>query len=234
KPIDSKLLESTIMKHIADEIIEKPASVQNQKEPEDLPDYLQWVKEIDCVSVEDGIRNSGGVSVYEHSLSDFYDTIDLNADTIENALETCDIKLYTVKVHALKSSARIVGAMELSELAEQLEDAGKKENMDYINGNTPKLLADYRRFKELLARLDKAEAVDEAASSAKEPIPADELAGAYEALRELVEQMDYDGAEMVINEVISYQLPEDDADKFQELQKYLKLFDWDKMEEILG
>ena len=234
KPIDSKLLESTIMKHIADEIIEKPASVQNQKEPEDLPDYLQWVKEIDSISVEDGIRNSGGVSVYEHSLSDFYDTIDLNADTIENALETCDIKLYTVKVHALKSSARIVGAMELSELAEQLEDAGKKENMDYINGNTPKLLADYRRFKELLARLDKAEAVDEAASSAKEPIPADELAGAYEALRELVEQMDYDGAEMVINEVISYQLPEDDSGKFKELQKYLKLFDWDKMEEILG
>jgi len=234
KPIDSKFLESTIMKHIGDEIIKKPASEQVQNEPQELPEYLQWVKEVDAIVLEDGIRNSGGIAVYEHSLVDFYDTIDMNADTIEKALNDNDIRLYTVKVHALKSSARIVGAMELSALAEQLEEAGKKEDLTFINSNTPKLLSDYRSFKELLARLDKAEAVDETASSSKEPIPADELAGAYEALRELVEQMDYDGVEMVINEVISYQLPEDDAGKFKELQKYLKLFDWDKMEEILG
>ena len=46
--------------------------------------------------------------------------------------------------------------------------------------------------------------------------------------------MDYDGAEMVINEVMSYKLPDADAAKFKDLQKYLKLFNWDKMEEILG
>ena len=121
--------------------------------------------------------------------------------------------------------------MELSSLAEQLEDAGKKEDIDFININTPKLLSDYRSFKELFARLDEGgeeEALD------KDPIPEEELSGAYEALKELVQQMDYDGAEMVINDVMAYKLEEEDLAKFKELQKYLKLFDWDAMEQLLN
>ena len=234
KPIDSKFLEATIMKHIGDEIIKKPASEQVQNEPQELPEYLQWVKEVDAIVLEDGIRNSGGIAVYEHSLVDFYDTIDMNADTIEKALNDNDIRLYTVKVHALKSSARIVGAMELSSLAEQLEEAGKKEDLTFINSNTPKLLSDYRSFKEILSRVKAGEEAYDSDAAANSPIDADELSSAYEALAELVSQMDYDGAEMVINEVMSYKLPDADAAKFKDLQKYLKLFDWDKMEEILG
>ncbi len=234
KPIDSKYLEATIMKHIGDEIIKKPASEQVQNEPQELPEYLSWIKEIEAISLEDGIRNSGGIAVYEHSIKDFYDTIDLNADTIEQALEAGDIRLYTVKVHALKSSARIVGAMDLSSLAEQLEEAGKKEDIDIININTPKLLSDYRSFKEILSRVKAGEEASDSDAAAKSPIDADDLSSAYEALTELVSQMDYDGAEMVINEVMSYKLPDADAVKFKDLQKYLKLFDWDKMEEILG
>lgn len=234
KPIDSKFLETTIMKHIGDEIIKKPASEQVQNEPQELPEYLQWVKEVDAIVLEDGIRNSGGIAVYEHSLVDFYDTIDMNADTIEKALNDNDIRLYTVKVHALKSSARIVGAMELSSLAEQLEEAGKKEDLTFINSNTPKLLSDYRRFKEILSRVKAGEEASDSDAAAKSPIDADELSSAYEALAELVSQMDYDGAEMVINEVMSYKLPDADAAKYKDLQKYLKLFDWDKMEDILG
>ena len=234
KPIDSKFLESTIMKHIGDEIIKKPASEQVQNEPQELPEYLQWVKEVDAIVLEDGIRNSGGIAVYEHSLVDFYDTIDINADTIEKAINDNDIRLYTVKVHALKSSARIVGAMELSSLAEQLEEAGKKEDLTFININTPKLLSDYRSFKEILSRVKAGEKASDSDAAAKSPIDADELSSAYEALTELISQMDYDGAEMVINEVMSYKLLDADAAKFKDLQKYLKLFDWDKMEEILG
>ena len=124
--------------------------------------------------------------------------------------------------------------MELSSLAEQLEEAGKKEDLTFININTPKLLSDYRSFKEILSRVKAGEKASDSDAAAKSPIDADELSSAYEALTELISQMDYDGAEMVINEVMSYKLLDADAAKFKDLQKYLKLFDWDKMEEILG
>jgi hypothetical protein len=45
--------------------------------------------------------------------------------------------------------------------------------------------------------------------------------------------MDYDAIEMVLASVAEYRLPDDEKEKFKDLNKYLKLFDWDKMEEIL-
>ena len=58
----------------------------------------------------------------------FHDTIDYNADVLEKAFTDADYSLYTIKVHALKSSARIIGASKLSKLAEELEMAGKSNN----------------------------------------------------------------------------------------------------------
>jgi CheY-like chemotaxis protein len=230
KPIDSAVMEKTLMQHLGDKIIEKPATDMVVNEPTDLPDNLQWLKEVDGLNTDEGIINSGGVSVYTISIKDFYGTIDYNADTIEEAYNANDIKLYTVKVHALKSSARIVGAAELSALAERLEEAGKKNDIDFINGNTKKLLTDYRAYKEKLARLAEEDKADE---EEKPDIDLDELSGAYEALSELVQQMDYDGAEMVISEVRQYKLPNKDHKKFEELEKALKRFDWDAMENLL-
>ena len=187
KPIDSFAMEATLMKHLGDKIIQKPAEEIEKNEPKDLPDDMLWIRDVDGIDVDEGIKNSGGVSVYMISIKDYFGTIDFNADAIEEAYNAGDIKLYTVKVHALKTSARIVGAMELSALAEALEDAGKKNDLDFINENTGKLLSDYRNYKTLLSRL---EVTDESQSvEDKEPIDPDELASAYEALKELVQQM---------------------------------------------
>ena len=136
----------------------------------------------------------------------FEDTIDANADVIENALREEDIRLYTVKVHSLKSSARIIGAMELSSLAEKLEDAGNRQDRAFIDENTGRLLSDLRAYHEKLSRLHEDTGEDD-----REPVPEDELAGAYEALRELIPQMDYDSVEMILGQLGEYRLPPEDA-----------------------
>jgi CheY-like chemotaxis protein/HPt (histidine-containing phosphotransfer) domain-containing protein len=231
KPIDSMAMEKAIMAHLGDKVLERPASEMNVNEPTDLSENLQWIKEVEGINTEDGIRASGGVSVYEISLKDFYETIDSNAKAIEDALNNNDIKLFTIKVHALKTSARIVGANELSKLAEDLEDAGKKNIIDFISGNAPVLLEMYRAFKTKMARLEY-EKIEESDDD-KPEVDAAELKDAYEALTLLVEQMDYDGCEMVISEIKSYKLEAKDAEKFDKLEAALKKYDWDTMEEIL-
>ena len=231
KPIDSFAMEATLMKHLGDKIIQKPAEELEKNEPTELPDDMLWIRQVDGLDVDEGIKNSGGVTVYVISIKDYYDTIDLNADAIEEAYNAGDIKLYTVKVHALKTSARIVGAMELSALAEHLEEAGKKNDLDFINGHTKKLLADYRRYKTLLSKLEASQ--ESQGEEDKTPINPEELKEAYEALKELVQQMDFDGAEMVLSEVQQYKLPDEDDKKIKELRKALKRFDWDDMENLL-
>ncbi|MBR2187073.1 MAG: response regulator, partial [Lachnospiraceae bacterium] len=228
KPIESAVLERAIMKHIPEEIMMKPSAVDAVSEPEELPEDMLWLTETEGISVPEGIKNSGGVSSYLFSLKLFLDTMDGNAEVIENAYKDKDIKLYTVKVHALKSSARIIGASGLSALAEKLEEAGNKEDMAFIDANTDKFLSDYRSYKEKLSRMKGEGAADDRA----EMDPA-ELKEAYAVIREFIPQMDYDAVEMMIGQLKEYKLPPEDEEKVAELEKKLKVLDWEGMEELV-
>ena len=229
KPIDSLTLEKTIMKHLPEEMIEKPAEEDAVEELKEIPENLKWIYETEGINVDEGIKNSGGISNYIFSLELFLDTIDGNAKVIRDAYESGNIRLYTIKVHALKSSARIIGAMELSKLAEALEDAGNKEDKDFIDDNAGKLLSDYEAYKEKLAALHY-----DADNSDKEMISDEDLRQAYQALSDVIPQMDYDAVEMILEQLSEYALPREDDQKIQELTKMLRLFDWDGMEKLIG
>nr|MCR5237895.1 Hpt domain-containing protein [Lachnospiraceae bacterium] len=181
------------------------------------------------ISVPEGIRNSGGISNYIFALNLFLDTIGENAKVIRDSYEKGNLRLYTIKVHSLKSSARIIGAMELSKLAEALEDAGNREDRGYIDANTDRLLSDYEAFEEKLAGLH-----DEKDAADKKTISDEELKDAYKALAEEIGQMDYDAVEMILDELKDYALTGEDAQRVKDLAGMLRVLDWSGMESLLG
>ena len=126
----------------------------SEEELKELPDNMLWINEVEGLSVDDGIRNSGSISSYIFALRLFLDTIDDNISVITNSYESGDIRLYTIKVHALKSSARIIGALELSKQAADLEKAGKDGDKSFIDLHTNKLISDYSAFKQKLEKMD--------------------------------------------------------------------------------
>ena len=67
----------------------------------------------------------------------------------------------------------------------------------------------------------------------KEIIPEDVLEDAYEALSDVIDQMDLDAVEMIVDDVDEYKLPDEDAKRFNDLKKAMKLIDWDKMNEAI-
>ncbi|WP_408071017.1 two-component regulator propeller domain-containing protein [Butyrivibrio sp. JL13D10] len=231
KPIDSVQVERAIMSHLPENILMKPAVTDAVVEKTEISEDMKWLYNIDGISVEEGVKNSGGALAYISSIELFYDTIESNAETIEKAYKDGDIRLYTVKVHSLKSSARIIGAMKLSNDCQLLEDAGNKKNLEYIGAHTDEMLFEYRAFLLSLADIKKEE---NSADDNKPEITDAELSDAYEALKELIPQMDYDGVEMILGELKGYKLSKDDHDKVAALTKNLKVFNWDEMEEILG
>ena len=228
KPIDTETLESTIMKHLPEEMMEKPSESEAVEELTEMPEEMMWIYETAGIDVSEGIRNSGGITNFIFALNLFLDTIDENTRVIKNAYDSGSVRLYTIKVHSLKSSARIIGASELSKLAEELEDAGNKEDMKFINENTELLLADYEDYREKLSRLR-----ENAEDNNKEMIPEGDLKEAYEALKDVIPQMDYDSVEMILNDLKQYRMPPEDDKKMKELEKMLRLFDWDGMEALI-
>jgi CheY-like chemotaxis protein/HPt (histidine-containing phosphotransfer) domain-containing protein len=230
KPIESEELEKAIMRHLPEEIMIKPEAVDAVEDLQTIPEELGWIYNVEGITVEEGIKNSGGISSYIFSLHLFLDTIDGNAKIIKDAYDAGDIRLYTIKVHALKSSARIIGAQELSALSEKLEEAGNKENAEFIDAHTDELLQIYTEFKEKLAGLNAAETEDD---NDKAEISKEELADAYSALKDVIPQMDYDAVEMILDQLKEYSLPKEDKQKIDQIAKMLKVFDWEGMEKLI-
>lgn len=231
KPIDSAALEEIIIKNLPEELVTKLETQPVYEDASKLPSDMEWLEELDDIDVASGIKNCGGATGYIFSVQLFLDTIEDNAKVIENAYAEEDIKLYTIKVHALKSSSKIMGANNLSELAREMEDAGNRGDIAFISSHHNELLAMYRSFKQKLSRMNSHESADD---TSKESISSEDLKNAYEALKETAEQMDYDSAELILSQLDKYDLPSADNETFAEISKALKAFDWDKVDELLS
>ncbi len=228
KPIDTALLEETIKKHLPENIMIEPTSEDAVEVVTTMPDDMKWIYDTEGINVEEGIKNSGGISDYIFALEMFEDTIDENLNVIRSAYDEENIRMFTIKVHSLKSSARIIGAAKLSAMAQKLEDAGNNKDMEYINDNVGEFLSDYEAYKSKLSRMKKAEDNDD-----KELIETEMLEDAYSALSDVVDQMDLDAIEMIVSELDNYKLPIEDAKRIEDLKGYMKKIDWDGIESVI-
>ncbi len=119
---------------------------------EEIPEPVekQWYEEIPGLDPEAGLENSGSEEGLCMMLRMTCDAIPERADEIEAYFQKEDWENYTIKVHALKSSLRIVGIMGLSDVAEALELAGKEGNFTLIREKTAELLSAYRAYLSIL------------------------------------------------------------------------------------
>ena len=61
-------------------------------------------------------------------------------DTLQKALDERDARAYVIAVHDLKSNSRLIGATNFGEIAQEMENAGKREDFDYIGENHGRLM----------------------------------------------------------------------------------------------
>ena len=160
-------------------------------------------------------------------LNIFYDSYGAKSQEIAGFFAEGDWENYTIKVHALKSSSRLVGALALGDAAEALEMAGKDGDIDFITSHHFAMMDQYTEVYEALKQsLGKEEELPD--------IPEDVLSDAYAGLTEFVRAKDYELAKMVMDSVKEYRLPAEDDERFKGLGICLSGMDWDGMNEILS
>lgn len=213
KPIVIEKLRDTLKMFLRPELIvykgEDEEALEEAPVTEENP-FISKMKTIKGVFVEKGLENSGSPELYEKVTGEFAETGMTRAATIEEYFESEDIKNYTIQVHALKSAARIIGALPLSMLAAALEEAGNEGNLVKIKNATGELLKLYRELvtnlEQILDSRDDKPEIDEAS-----------LKDAVMSLREVVDGFDFDSADSIMAELKKYKMPE----SFNE--KYIKL-----------
>lgn len=162
--------------------------------------------EMGVLDREIGLSYCGDEELYEEVLQDFYLLIDSKAEKIESLRSSGNIKDYVIEVHALKSTARMIGATALSELALELEMAGKGDNVDLINEKTPLLLEMYRAYKATLSYFDKDN------DSEKDAVPTDDIRRALSMMLDAANEFDMDTVDNMMAKINGFKMPTADLE----------------------
>ena len=148
-------------------------------------------------------------------LGDFYKLIDQKATKIEKCLADGLLRDYTIEVHALKNTARMIGALGLSEKFYELEQLGNANEQKVLENLTPDVLTWYRSYKpvlEVYARLQEQE---------KQTVSKDVMIQTLKRLGEAMDCFDLDAADEAMREIESFVFPEAYTKQIESLSAYV-------------
>ena len=170
---------------------------------------------IDGLDVAEGIKNCGSKKLFVELLGDFYKLIEPKSTKLEKCLADGMIRDFTIEVHALKNTSRMIGAMELSELFYEMEQLGNAGEQKQIEARTPEVLALYRSYKSVLAPYGKL------AQEAQEQVSYETMQQTLMRLHDAMDSFDLDGADAAMKELESYAFPEDMQPMMEQLGAYV-------------
>ena len=147
KPIDTANLYAILAKWIPQDKWEKGEKKNAEKKQEAANNI-----KIEGVNVNKGISMTGGtIENYIKTLTVFYKDALKKSKEIKLCLDTNNLPLYIIYIHALKSASANIGAESLSEAAKVLEEAGRNGNIPLIESKNVQLLTD---LEELLNNIN--------------------------------------------------------------------------------
>ena len=207
------------------------ASDETGRHTQELPvngNRLEWYELLEDIDGREGIKNCGSEEAYRPVLEIFSESIDEKSKEIRDFYEAGDYENYGIRVHGLKSSARIIGAAKLGDEAQSLETAAKEADEEYIRQNHEAFLSHYLSYKRVLAGVCRT-AADKKDDGSKDKPLADPviIEGMFDAVRTASEEMDITGIEEALAEIEGYALPEDVQDVIGRIKSFSETFDYE-------
>ncbi len=230
KPVDPTKLEEMILSYLPKDLIQRPGDadyVIDKDGNEEEKKVLQELIQINGIDYRAAIDRCGSAVAAKNVLRDFWLAIDERSGQIQRYEQDRNIKDYTIYVHGLKSSARAVGAIELSEKAEHLENCGNTGNTKEIDALTPELLDLYRSYTTILQPLFAEDDAD------KPVIDPQELEGAFASIKEFVSASYFDSADDIMAMLDGYAIPDEYKSKYHQVKKHLAAVDRDGLLTVL-
>ncbi len=166
------------------------------------PESDSTLPKLPGINPADGIRYTGSEKMWLKLLGDFYKLIDSKSRKLEDCVADGLIRDYTIEVHALKNTARMIGAARLSEWFFKMEKCGKAGDVETITKETPGLIRALQSYKEILRPYG------EENDRNKREVPASEWITQLTILRDAMERFSLDTVDMAMQQLEQYRVPE--------------------------
>lgn len=226
KPMNLKQLERLLRQYVPDEkqetiaMTDEEAHVSKEteeSEPEMEIPYLQ--KTLPDVDVAVGLENAGGkIADYLEILKINYTYGKKNLEELEGLLDMSDYKNYTIKVHSMKSTAKGIGALKVSDMALKQEEAGRAGDYAYINAHFE---AYSEKYRELLCSIEEVlrhYQMLEEETQEKEFLDHDIINNVLSNIRHHVENFEFAQVFEILEDMKKYELPDDSKELFARLE----------------
>jgi signal transduction histidine kinase/CheY-like chemotaxis protein/HPt (histidine-containing phosphotransfer) domain-containing protein len=227
--IDDFLPKPIEVRHLND-ILEKwiPKEKQKKSSSPVLWDFEEdrSLLSVNGVNAQAGLRNAGdSLKAYKKVLAVFINDADERIPQIKAALSESNLGLYTTLIHALKGASRSIGADYIGELATELEEAGKAENMVMIREKNGIFLEKLQILRDSIAdTLDFSDKKEEDSKTAETAFSTLDLAG----LREALANMDTGLVNRMLAEYGEAALPKQIRDCIGSIEQDVLLFEYEK------
>ena len=175
------------------------------------------------IDIEKAIKNTGSEALFTELLGDVYKLMDEKINLVESYLSDKDIQNYTVQVHSLKTTCRMIGAMELGEEFFNLEKLGKENELAQIEELTPDVLSSFKAFKPYLEPFASSDT-----GGVKLGFDGDAFSALLKKLVNAIDDFDLGAAEEATKQLFSYACSAELAGKLEALDKLVSNIDYNE------
>ena len=231
KPIDSARLEEMLMEYLpANKVsVVKVDNAEASEEAEvKIPDFVHEISELD---VETAIEKCGSAGMYMDILSAFADMMSSCVAEAKSFWKNGDLKDTGIKIHAVKSELRTVGAYELGDFAQKLETAADNGDAKFLEENADELFERSLAICEKLAVLKKPE--DDPDDESLPLMPEDDVKYYLTKIKERAEEFDDNGVDELIEELKGHHFPDAYTETVKQLYHMVDNMDYDQIPDLL-
>jgi len=220
KPIDIKKLEEMLHKYLS---MQDVVSYKNS-EQKNTGIALEG---IDSAAVMEQLNLSE--EIYCGILKNYYRDLKAVLPRIRSQKASGDMKRFVVDVHSMKSTSASVGAMELSELAKQMEAAGKENDMEYIDSHMVELERCCEKILLVLSNFFEKESPRETALE-QSVLEVQWLL----QIRKACEDMDSSEAVTLLKQISGKRFSAEETELVQKIEEYIEQYDYDEVLTLLA
>ena len=218
KPVKPMDLETMLLRFLP---IEK-VNLTELTEETDVTEIPEWLRKNKELNIAHALLLCGSAGVYMDMVTRFGGYAGETISELRSLLMERNLKDFTTKVHSVKSSARLIGADRLSQLAAELEEAGDRQDFEYISQNIGGLLSLYGELAAALSPLVKKE-------EKEGMIEREHLSGIYTHLKEYIDDFNSDAVGSMLGALDHFSFPGREQQRFDRLKKAYEAMDWVEM-----
>ena len=192
-------------------------------EPDHEEAKSEWLLKLENagINTDNGLNNCGAEEVYKKVVSRFISGIPLKTEELDRAYQEKDCERYEIEIHAVKSSARIIGADKLADLARDMEKACGDKDFSRVLENHETVLS----MLSEISKLDERQTVE----PTKGKIDEKNWSDAVMTIREFAQNMDKTNIEFVLDSLKQYELSEDMVQCTKEIERMVSRLEWEKL-----